>query len=71
MTDALAAYRRITVKIGSALLVDAATGRLRADWLHGLAEDVAGSPASTCHWSRARRRRAPGRSPSARPGRRR
>ncbi|MCC5989407.1 MAG: glutamate 5-kinase [Pararhodobacter sp.] len=33
--------RRLVVKIGSALLVDAATGALRADWLRALAEDVA------------------------------
>nr|WP_249200227.1 glutamate 5-kinase [Thetidibacter halocola] len=32
--------RRIVVKIGSALLVDRASGRLREDWLHALAEDV-------------------------------
>lgn len=32
--------RRLVVKIGSALLVDAATGALRADWLQALAEDV-------------------------------
>ncbi len=37
----LAAARRIVVKIGSALLVDQATGRLRSDWLAGLATDVA------------------------------
>lgn len=37
----LAAARRIVVKIGSALLVDAGTGRLRLDWLEGLAADVA------------------------------
>nr|WP_212769797.1 glutamate 5-kinase [Thalassovita mangrovi] len=37
MTEA----RRIVVKIGSALLVDRKTGDLRADWLKGLAEDVA------------------------------
>ncbi len=36
----LAKYRRITIKIGSALLVDKA-GRLRASWLAGLAEDIA------------------------------
>ncbi|OAM79637.1 glutamate 5-kinase [Devosia elaeis] len=36
----LAPYRRITIKIGSALLVDKA-GRLRADWLADLAEDIA------------------------------
>lgn len=32
--------RRVVVKIGSALLVDAETGALRSDWLTGLAEDV-------------------------------
>ncbi|KIN61151.1 Glutamate 5-kinase [Sulfitobacter noctilucae] len=32
--------RRIVVKIGSALLVDRATGALRADWLRALARDV-------------------------------
>ncbi len=32
--------RRIVVKIGSALLVDRATGRLRATWLNSLADDV-------------------------------
>ncbi|GGH18077.1 glutamate 5-kinase [Cribrihabitans marinus] len=38
---ALSAARRLVVKIGSALLVDRNSGRLRADWLHALAEDVA------------------------------
>ncbi|SDN85047.1 glutamate 5-kinase [Lutimaribacter pacificus] len=33
--------RRIVIKIGSALLVDRATGDLRADWLRALAQDVA------------------------------
>ncbi|MGY9033948.1 MAG: glutamate 5-kinase, partial [Rhodobacterales bacterium] len=33
--------KRLVVKIGSALLVDAATGSLRRDWLVSLAEDVA------------------------------
>ncbi|MEM6619842.1 MAG: glutamate 5-kinase, partial [Pseudomonadota bacterium] len=37
----LARARRITIKIGSALLVDAATGALRRDWLAALAGDVA------------------------------
>ena len=41
MTDALAPYRRITVKIGSATIVDGATGRVRAEWLDALAEDLA------------------------------
>ncbi len=39
--ERLAAARRIVVKVGSALLVDAATGALRTDWLTGLAADVA------------------------------
>ena len=34
-------YKRIIIKIGSALLVDADTGALRIDWLRGLAADVA------------------------------
>ncbi|KAB2858469.1 MAG: glutamate 5-kinase, partial [Bauldia sp.] len=33
--------RRIVVKIGSALLVDTATGRLKSTWLNSLADDVA------------------------------
>jgi glutamate 5-kinase len=37
LTDA----KRLVVKIGSALLVDAATGALRQDWLTSLAADVA------------------------------
>lgn len=36
LTDA----KRIVIKIGSALLVDRATGRLREDWLASLAQDV-------------------------------
>lgn len=36
----LSTARRIVVKIGSALLVDRATGLLRQDWLAGLAQDV-------------------------------
>lgn len=36
----LTAARRVVVKIGSALLVE--EGRLRSDWLHALAADVAG-----------------------------
>ena len=36
----LKSYRRITVKIGSALLVDRATG-LKRDWLASLADDIA------------------------------
>ena len=36
----LALYRRITIKIGSALLVEK-SGKLRAQWLAELAEDIA------------------------------
>eukprot|EP01037_Dinobryon_pediforme_P023156 gene23156-24521_t len=41
MTRSLQDYRRIVVKIGSALLVNRATGALHAAWLETLAEDVA------------------------------
>lgn len=34
-------FQRLTIKIGSALLVDAGTGKLRADWLKSLAADIA------------------------------
>ncbi|HUV31958.1 MAG TPA: glutamate 5-kinase [Devosiaceae bacterium] len=39
--DPLAGFDRITVKIGSTLLVDDATGALRAEWLRSLAADIA------------------------------
>ncbi|RUZ11655.1 glutamate 5-kinase, partial [Mesorhizobium sp. M7A.F.Ca.CA.001.09.1.1] len=39
--QSLRKYRRITVKIGSALLVDRTTG-LKRDWLASLADDIAG-----------------------------
>jgi glutamate 5-kinase len=35
------AFRRIVVKIGSALLVDSASGRLKTDWLSALVTDLA------------------------------
>jgi glutamate 5-kinase len=34
-------FRRIVVKVGSSLLVDAAGGRLHQEWLEALAEDIA------------------------------
>ena len=40
MTDHLRTAKRVVVKIGSALLVDAETGTVRKDWLASLAEDV-------------------------------
>ena len=42
MTDRLAKARRVVVKIGSALLVEGPTGRIRQAWLDALVEDVAG-----------------------------
>ena len=45
--NALAPYRRLTIKIGSALLVDK-TGKLRAQWLAGLAADIAALKAEGC-----------------------
>jgi glutamate 5-kinase len=40
-TPALADFRRVVVKIGSSLLVDAQAGRLRESWLASLAADLA------------------------------
>jgi len=39
--EAWSAARRIVIKIGSALLVDSASGRIRSTWLNSLADDVA------------------------------
>ena len=41
MSDPFAKARRIVVKIGSALLIDAASGLIRRDWLETLCADVA------------------------------
>ena len=41
MTPQLGGFRRIVVKIGSSLLVDAAEGRIRDRWLASLADDLA------------------------------
>jgi glutamate 5-kinase len=41
MTYKLSNARRVVVKIGSALLVDQETGKLKAGWLATLAEDIA------------------------------
>jgi glutamate 5-kinase len=41
MRQEWAKAKRLVVKIGSALLVDGATGRLKADWLASLADDIA------------------------------
>jgi glutamate 5-kinase len=45
--NALAPYKRLTIKIGSALLVDKA-GKLRAVWLADLAADIAALKAGSC-----------------------
>ncbi len=42
LPDALAHARRITIKVGSALVVDAGTGAANAEWMAGLARDIAG-----------------------------
>jgi len=41
MTDHIREAKRLVIKIGSALLVDDATGALRRDWLEALADDIA------------------------------
>ncbi len=41
VTDALAPYRRLALKIGSATIVDGTTGHVRMEWLAALAEDLA------------------------------
>jgi glutamate 5-kinase len=40
-TPALTDFRRIVVKVGSSLLIDAAAGDVRHEWLASLAEDIA------------------------------
>ena len=40
--------RVIVVKVGSALLVDDATGAINGDWLNGLAADLADLAAAGC-----------------------
>jgi glutamate 5-kinase len=40
-TPSLSSFRRIVVKVGSSLLVDAAAGSLKRDWLASLASDIA------------------------------
>ncbi len=41
-THSLTGSKRVVVKIGSALLVDDASGQVRRDWLDALTDDVAG-----------------------------
>ena len=42
LPDVLVSAKRITIKVGSALIVDAASGVANAVWMRGLAEDIAG-----------------------------
>ena len=46
MSGIFANAKLIVVKVGSALLVDGATGELRRDWLASLCADVAGAEAA-------------------------
>src|SRR5262245_20126940 len=39
---ALADFRRIVVKVGSSLIIDAGAGRVKEDWLASLCNDIAG-----------------------------
>jgi glutamate 5-kinase len=41
LTPKLVQFRRITIKVGSSLLVDPARGEVKRDWLAGLADDIA------------------------------
>ena len=44
----LADFRRIVVKVGSSLLVDAAAGRVKEEWLASLAQDIAALHGGKC-----------------------
>ncbi|MBI3435637.1 MAG: glutamate 5-kinase, partial [Proteobacteria bacterium] len=44
----VARFRRIVVKVGSSLLVDAEQGRVRAGWLASLVSDIAGRHRDRC-----------------------
>lgn len=41
LPDVLLSAKRITIKVGSALIVDAVSGVADAAWMHGLAQDIA------------------------------
>jgi glutamate 5-kinase len=47
-TPSLASFRRIVVKVGSSLLVDAAAGSLKRAWLASLAADIAALHKKKC-----------------------
>ena len=69
---ALADFRRIVVKVGSSLLVDAAAGRLKEAWLASLAADIAAAAprtSATSSWSPPARSRSAARCSSCRKAR--
>ena len=41
MKNRLDAAKRIVIKLGSALIVDGQSGKLRSDWLKTLGDDIA------------------------------
>jgi glutamate 5-kinase len=47
-TPSLAGFRRIVVKVGSSLLVDAAAGKVKEAWLRSLAADIASLHGESC-----------------------
>jgi glutamate 5-kinase len=47
-TPSLKNFRRIVIKVGSSLLVDATAGALKRDWLDSLAADIAGRRNAKC-----------------------
>src|SRR5476649_189799 len=47
-TPTLSSFRRIVVKVGSSLLVDAAAGSLKREWLASLAADIAALHKKKC-----------------------
>jgi glutamate 5-kinase len=47
-TPSLKDFRRIVIKVGSSLLVDASAGGLKRDWLDSLAADIAGLRKAKC-----------------------
>src|SRR4051812_21014839 len=47
-TPTLSSFRRVVVKVGSSLLVDAAAGALKRDWLDSLTADIAALHDNKC-----------------------
>ena len=51
MSDLFAGARLVVVKVGSALLVDGASGELRREWLASLCADVAALKRDGYHYA--------------------